>query len=331
MLANQFAHRDGLLRVHMIGHGAETPKSDAFLLEYNGVYIMIDGGKNDCDATLEYLMSLRRALLSGRETLWNDPSCRLKLSVIVSHCHKDHVGALYRSVFPSPFVELDTLYMPPACGLDSSYGRHGDDKYRPHLKKALASAQPQAKVVDLMFGAENRIVLPMCRDDDLTPVITICPPWINSASPERIALLLERSGNEDGSEISMATAVMNNNSSWVHVRHGERTFLFTGDTVKKTLPMGYEMVDEMIDQYRDVLGEQVDVLKYVHHGYKRDGAAAVMMSLSPRYVVLTTPLATAGEAIRERFPDNPVRIVNCGTETYVFTCDGENLTVKPEI
>ena len=101
-------------------------------------------------------------------------------------------------------------------------------------------------------------------------------------------------------------------------------------TVKKNKPMGYEMPEEMIEAYADILG-QVDVVKYVHHGYKRDGAAEAMMSLSPRYVVLTTHLATGHEAIRQKYPACDVKTVNCGLRSYVFACDGERLTLSPEL
>ena len=114
------------------------------------------------------------------------------------------------------------------------------------------------------------------------------------------------------------------------MRYGERTFLFTGDTVKKNKPMGYEMTEEMIRVYADVLG-QVDVVKYVHHGYKRDAAVDAVMSLSPRYVLVTTCLATADRVIRERYPDSEVKTLNCGVNTYIFESNGESLTVSPEV
>ena len=71
-------------------------------------------------------------------------------------------------------------------------------------------------------------------------------------------------------------------------------------------------------------------MKYVHHGFKRNGAAEAMMSLSPSYVVVTTVLATGDEAIRKKFPESDVKLLNCGVITYVFASDGETLTVSPE-
>jgi hypothetical protein len=218
--------------------------------------------------------------------------------------------------------------MPPDAELDEKFGLSGDVKYRPGLKRALETYQSQARVIDLAFGAENRITLPMTADAE-SPVITICPPWCNSALPERVRLVCEALKQEDD-DPKVATMVTNNNSAWMHVRHGERTFLFTGDTVKKNKPMGYEMVEEMIAAYADVLG-QVDVVKFVHHGYKRNGAVDAIMSLSPRYVFVTTYLATADQVLHESYPESDVKTLNCGVNTYIFESDGESLTVFPEV
>ena len=324
MYANDFAVRDGVLRVHLIGHGEEPPKSDAFLLEYNGAYVLIDGGLIDCDASLKYLLKIRRALLGECA----DSDCRLKIRVMISHCHRDHVGALVSHVFPSPLIEVEEIYMPPDAQLDERFGISGDVIYRPGLQQAIETYQPEARVIDLAFGTENRMTIPMTDDAD-APVITLCPPWCNSGSPERVSLLCNalKHGEENP---NISTLVTNNNSVWVHVRHGKRTFLFTGDTVKKKKPMGYEMPEEMIAAYADVLG-QVDVVKFVHHGYKRDAAVDAMMSLSPRYVFVTTCLATADQLLHEKYPESDVKTLNCGIDTYIFQSDGEQLTVTPRI
>lgn len=328
MYANDFAVRDGMLRVHLIGHGEEPPKSDAFLLEYNGAFVLIDGGLIGCPASLEYLLNIRRILLADHPELWEDTACRLRIRVMISHCHRDHMGALYTCVFPSPYIAVEELYLPPDSGLDERYGLSGDIKYRPDLHRARQTYQPSAKVIDVAFGTENRLTVPMTADAD-APIVTLCPPWCNSALPERIKLIGDalKPGEENP---QVATMVVNNNSVWMHVRHGKRTFLFTGDTVKKNKPMGYEMPEEMIAAYADLLG-QVDVVKFVHHGYKRDGAVDAMMSLSPRYIVVTTCLATADSLLHEKYPESEVKTLNCGVNTYIFESDGEMLTVLPAL
>ena len=328
MYANDFAVHDSVLRVHMIGHGEEPPKSDAFVLEYNGAFVLIDGGLEDCAASLDYLLELRRGLLADHTELLEDTSCRLQIRIMISHCHRDHVGALPSHVFPSPYIEVAELYMPPDSGLDEKFGLNGDSKYRPELKKTGDAYQPQMRVIDLAFGVQNRLTVPMTEDVG-APVITLCPPWCNSALPERIKSMCDAlKGGEENPNV--ATLVVNNNSVWMHIRHGEKTFLFTGDTVKKNKPMGYEMPEEMIAAYADVF-TQVDVVKFIHHGYKRDAAVDAMMSLSPRYILMTTCLATATHALHEKYPDSDVKTLNCGVTTYIFESDGETLTVSPEV
>ena len=103
MYANDFAAKDAHLRVHMIGHGSDTKKSDAFLLEYQGAFVMIDGGMEECDATIRYLLDLRAHILSDRPELIEDPSCRLRLRVMISHCHRDQFG---RAHYPHLSVSL---------------------------------------------------------------------------------------------------------------------------------------------------------------------------------------------------------------------------------
>ena len=126
MTANIFACKDGILRVHMIAHEEDVKKSDAFLLEYNGVCILIDGGLGVSGATLRYLLDIRRAMLSEHAELLDDISCRLRIHVMVSHFHNDHVAALYTGIFCSPDIEVETLYLPPDSELHASYGPNGD-------------------------------------------------------------------------------------------------------------------------------------------------------------------------------------------------------------
>ena len=135
---------------------------------------------------------------------------------------------------------------------------------------------------------------------------------------------------EDSDHHNVPTLVLNNNSDWFHIRYGSRTFLFTGDTVKKPRQSTEEALDEMLCAYGPILG-QFDVVKYVHHGFRRDAAAEAMLSLSPRYIVLTTAVATAQEAICEKFPDSVAKLLNCALQSYVFSADGETLSVIPKI
>lgn len=331
MFANEFAKRDGLLRVHMIGH-EDPPKSDAFLLEYNGTYYLIDGGFEDSDASLNYLLEIRCALLSDHPELIGDVSCKLKLTVMASHCHIDHIGALYALIFPSPYLMVDAFYLPPASEMDPHYNlqdTNGDVKYRPRLAQALEAYQPQAKVITHAFGAENRFSFYMIAQDEASPRITVCPAYLDYGVGERMEHLVNIYCDGDRDDRKIAILAVNNCSDWFHIRHGKRTFLFTGDTTKKLPTPTEEMAGEMTDIYLPILG-QVDVVKYVHHGYARDAAAPDMMRFDPEYVVISARIGSGAGVIRQLFPEHPVKLLNCGTQTYIFTTDGEKLSVSPD-
>ena len=85
----------------------------------------------------------------------------------------------------------------------------------------------------------------------------------------------------------------------------------------------------MTDVYLPILG-QVDVVKYVHHGYARDAAAPDMMRFDPKYVVISADIGTGDRMIRKLFPDNPVEILRSGSKTHVIQTDGESLSVTSE-
>ena len=64
---------------------------------------------------------------------------------------------------------------------------------------------------------------------------------------------------------------------------------------------------------------------YVHHGFARDAAAEDMLSFNSKYIILSTQLATAKEAMLAIEPDTRSEILNCGLDTYKFAVndDGE--------
>ena len=332
MKANDFAPRDGLLHVHYIGHGAPQ-KSDSFVMNYNGVYYLIDGGIDTADDSLRYLLDLRRALLKDHPEWIDDTNCKLHITSMASHCHIDHIGALFSLIFPSPYIAVDAFYLPPASQMDAHYNlkdSNGDVKYRPRLAKALAEYQPEAKVITHEFGAENRFAFRMIAEDETSPLITVCPAYLDYGIGEKMEHLVNIYCGGDRDDHKIAILAVNNCSDWFHIRYGARTFLFTGDTTKKLPTPQEEMAGEMTDVYLPILG-QVDVVKYVHHGYARDAAAPDMMRFDPRYVVISADIGTGGDVIRRLYPDNPVKLVHSGSKTHIFTTDGDSLTVSPEV
>ena len=333
MLANAFAPHDGILRVHLIAHGADPAKSDAFLLEYNGTYLMIDGGSPATDAALQYLLGVRRTLLAEHPELIEDESCRLHLDLIATHCHVDHVGAWHAHILCSPYLEIGTVRMPPDSAIAPHHvggGVDGDARYRPKIARALKNFQPQANVLTHEFGAAHLHTFRMISDDPTSPTVTVCPAVCDWGIGDKVEYIIKHYHPTGESLQGVPVQVVNNCSDWFHIRHGSRTFLFTGDNVKKFADYDDESADLMTNAYLPILGS-VDVVKYIHHGYKRDAGAADMMAFEPSYVIIGAEQSTGGEAIRAKFPHSPVKIVNFALQTYVFTTDGETLTVSPEV
>ena len=332
MKANDFAACDGKLHVHYIGHG-EPQKSDSFVMDYNGAYYLIDGGIHTADDSLRYLLNIRATLLADHPELIEDTDCKLHITSMASHCHVDHIGALFELIFPSPYIAVDAFYLPPASQMDPHYNlkdTNGDVKYRPRLAQALAEYQQQAREITHEFGAENRFAFRMIAEDESSPLITVCPAYLDYGIGEKMEHLVNIYCDGDRDDHKIAILAVNNCSDWFHIRHGKSTFLFTGDTTKKLPTPHEEMAGEMTDVYLPILGS-VDVIKYVHHGYARDAAAPDMMRFDPQYVVISADIGTGGKVIRRLFPDSPVKLVHSGSQTYIFTTDGETLTVSPSL
>ena len=59
---NDFAVQDGKLRVHLISTRSTVKKSDSFIVEYGGEYLLMNGGVKDFNRTLA---RLRDCLISA--------------------------------------------------------------------------------------------------------------------------------------------------------------------------------------------------------------------------------------------------------------------------
>ena len=143
---------------------------------------------------------------------------------------------------------------------------------------------------------------------------------------ERLKLIIDNYYDGDESIPQIPVAAVNACSMWVHLRFGQHTFLFTGDTIKRCAHL-YEALDEMTDAYADFIGH-VTVLKFPHHGFKRDEGVADMLRFTPDYMVMTTEHATAPERIAQDFPDCSSTIINCGNTTYIFETDGKEMSIS---
>ncbi len=326
--ANDYALHDGILRVHCVHHEGGYKKSDAFIIELDGSLWLIDGGMPNSLTTRDYLFSIRDRWLAAAGIHGDaGADCKLKLDWIVSHFHVDHVAATIASIIPDQAFELGTIYLPPDSALDpvyNTYGVDGDTKYRPKLAEALEKyGKKREKIVNIGFGEENILRF---TDKSGRLRFTVYPTPYDSGTGERLDYMVSNyyKGNYESGKI--ATAAVNSSCPWVHIAYGEKTFLFTGDQMKRKEYLDNEAADEMLRTYRDRIGG-VNVVKYLHHGIMRDAAAAIVMSFNPEYIIMSSARETASAALKKAYPSMSAEILNCALCDIVFSTDGNSLTV----
>ena len=326
IFANQLAPKDGILRLHCLSHEAEHVKADSFLLELDGMLWLIDGGVTGSKVTLDYLTALRDSWLSGSE-LEGENAPPLRLDWVVSHFHVDHVGAMISDILPSGIVSLGTLYLPP----DSAYtppvggrGVDGDEKFRPLLAEALEKYSVGERIVNLSFGEENVIDF---TDPTGKLKFTLYPTPFDGGIGERLDYIINGYYGGDATHKMVPVAAVNSNCSWLRVVYGETRFLFTGDLMKREAHLDNEATDEMVRTYGERIGK-INVLKYLHHGYKRDAAAPLMLSFKPEHIIVTSEAETASAAILNFEGGDKVKVHNCSSRNILFSSDGKTISVS---
>ena len=332
MYVNDFMPLDAGLRVWAVGHTEDVKKADCFVLTYGSEVYLIDGGIHGSYHAIKFLLDFRRRLTNKNLAMAIDSEWKLKLNLVISHFHNDHFEALIESILPSPYLELGNVYMPEVSGVPEHFnkiGKNGDRYYRNKICELLTKYHPNHKIHVIPFGKEN--VLRFRSEAGLEKEVefTVYPLPRDPGEADYLEYMIE-SYKKDGvrMEFHAYTYALNAASIWLKAEFAGRSFLFTGDTMKRRTDLPDEALDLMLDAYRDeVYG--VDVLKYIHHGFARDAAAEGMLSLDPKYVILSTQLATAKEAMLAVDPDTKAEIINCGLETYKFVVsDDGKLTVK---
>jgi len=332
VFANDYAAQNGKLKVYFIGHSENVQKADAFVVCYNGEVYLIDGGHTDTYHGLRFLLSLRKKYLKSEKALIHDIDCKLRVNLIVSHFHVDHVEALIAGIATNAFIDFANVYLPGAVTIPDEYKkltRNSDKAYRPYLEKIIKKLHPRASIITIPYSADSVTDI-SCGDLSAT----IYPFPFDPASEEYLAYMcelyakqaLEKNGIAD-SRTKASTYALNAGSLWVRFALGSNSFLFTGDTMKKTDGEDgkNEAVDVMMRTYKDRIGK-VTVLKYVHHGYARDTAAPYMLEFEPEYIILTTQIATAEDAVRAIDPDTKAVFVNSGLQTVLFECTRDSGT-----
>lgn len=328
---NDLIHGEDQLKIVFLERNNEK-KSDAFLIMYlseSGLDVTLhDGGLNDRQ-TYQALLNLREEILR----MANVPSDAAKeyalaFRMVVSHFHQDHTEGLYGLIARTKQkLHVTEAYFPPATALPRgiySDAHNGDLKHRVKLEEALEKFQPEAQIRTLAFG-ETCLV-----PTDIGQMQLFAP--VNDWGDEQKRMLFEDDyGYRKASSrpTSLPIAVVNANSMFMRVSLNERSFLFTGDVEKRIAARHDEPLDEMIAEYGDAL--RADVIKYPHHGQKRNAAAKVIREklindVPGRLCILTAQDAPeqAGRALAE------VRLPWLGIEdgSLIFTVQNNETTLQ---
>lgn len=287
-------------------------KMDGCVLKYKQNIVLIDGGFSGTDTgtVYHYLYSLRETLLPVGVDV-NDENYKLKLTLVISHFHMDHVQTLITDILPSPYFEIASVYAAAQSDFENtSYysdaslcnKNHYVDgvitkKGRLALLNTLNDCSPDAEIHFVGFGET------MCffTDDGKVKFECFAPSqdWGTEENAQKILDLYYNGGTAENTPVKFPTSVANANSMWLKVTYGDIRLLFTGDVMKKKsfayLPTDADYVGEpfdlMLSYYGEKYGEDVfeaDIVKFPHHGTLRAQASkGVFEVFRPSIVVCT--------------------------------------------
>ena len=341
-------------RLDLFTAGCEVNKQDGFVFSYNGEILVLDGGTKNTgdDSVFTYLMNLRKEFLPDGVTE-SDENYKLRITAVVSHFHTDHANTYIYDIIPSPYIEIDRIYITEQSVFEKTelynicdpyYYVDGviDSKGRLKVLITLAEYSPTTEQVIVPFG---EIMQFSSADGKMN--FELFAPSEDWGTPERASHLLNvyYDGGKSGSTAAdFPKAVVNSNSMWMKVTFGERTMLFTGDVMKKAknayMPdspnYAEEPFDVMLSYYAEKCGEDVfdcDIVKFPHHGQARAAASkGVFEVFSPEFIICTavnfreTTIANA-----QKFWDDysGSYSLSDGNGMHLFT-DGKAVTVKKD-
>lgn len=276
MIVNALCRGESRMEIRMIPN-PERAKSDASILLMHGPegldVTLIDGGLANDLATQALLRVRREALAAaGEAAREGDANWKLALRLIITHCHIDHVAELCENLIPCPYLAVRAMHLPPATALrvDGRYEnrRNGDYNHRPQLLAAMARYAPDAPVEVLPYGQTRRIDLPGGSLRLFAPV----RDWGDAAGERYILNHYLQGADAEKIFLSLPVMAVNGNSQWVRACVGEHSMLFPGDAMKRLPDRADESMDDSIAFYGEAL--RSEIVKYPHHGVKRDAAAA---------------------------------------------------------
>lgn len=308
-------------------------KTDATLLLCKGEdgmqIVVIDGGLANTRCYAE-LVELRKDLLreNGLQKEQRNANYKIRVTLVVTHCHKDHVAELYANLIPSKTIDVEALYLPQKSTLpiDNTYddSKNGDHGHRTKLMEAMKQYAPEAPIHVIDFQQTMDVEL-------LAGAMKLYGPESDYGTPEGLKYIHDTYyTNKPLVQVreDVPVAVTNANCMWARIELGESSILFTGDTMKKKSSMNNEPFDNMIKLYG---AEELksDIVKYPHHGISRNPAAKVIadnLYKEGGVVVLTTKDARNKSGVALFQLNIPFVTTEDGDYTFVMTETGYQKT-----
>ncbi len=349
---NKFMPENDNLELYVAG--CEVKKQDGFVFSYNGEIFVHDGGHKTTgeDSVYTYLMKLRSSLLPDGVSE-NDENYKLRITVILSHFHTDHMNTYIHDIIPSPFIEISKVYLTEQSVFektelynicDPNYYSDGvvETKGRLRFLSLLEEYSPETQLVYVPFGETMQI-----KSKDGKVVFDLFAPSEDWGTPERAQHLIDiyyDSGKSQYTAADFPKAVVNSNSMWLKVTYGDRTMLFTADVMKRAenaySPDSPNYADEpfdvMLSYYAEKCGEDVfdtDIVKFPHHGQVRAEASKGVFEVFTPELVICTAMNFRETTVQkaQKFWDNynGAYCLSDGNGMYIST-DGKSVTVKKD-
>lgn len=285
--ANHLAENNDELKMFVSGvKSTALTHQDGIVFVNGGEVFVLDGGfaETGDSSVYKYLLTLREELISSSK-LENAKDLKLRLNLIISHFHHDHIEAIAEQILKEDKFEINAVYYTKA----SSYTLSADTKWRNAILKS--EKLKNAELNELSFGETRTFDAGKLSFKLYAP----SEDWgINAGEKIRDMYYPGKPASYD-----CATAVENANSMWMKVTYGKVSMLFTGDVMKKLHEaytpvsgfdgVGCEPFDKMLSTYGKDGEFDVDILKYPHHGDSRSPAMhAVCKEISPDLIIFTS-------------------------------------------
>ena len=340
--------------LELLAAGCEVKKQDGFVFSYKDEILVLDGGAKNTgnDSVYTYLMNLRKELLPEgvSET---DENYKLKITVVLSHFHTDHMDTYIHDIIPSPYIEIDRAYLTEQSVFEKTelynicdpvYYSDGVIKTKGRLRflNLLEEFSPETQIVYVPFGETMQI-----KSDDGRLVFDLFAPSEDWGTPHRASHLLDLyydCGKSGSTAADFPKAVVNSNSMWMKVSFCDRTMLFTGDVMKRAeneyTPESPDYADEpfdvMLSYYAEKCGEDVfdvDIVKFPHHGQVRAKASKGVFEVFAPEFIICTAMNFRETTIKkaQKFWDKYQGgyCLSDGNGMYIFT-DGKQVSVKKD-